>query len=97
MLLRPLGQVLCDKAVTVPPGACVEVTGSAKITAVGLQASVVVDSDSISVPGGLVLLPLVLRAQPGVKTLETKNQTVQPNVQTCDCACTYSYCKCSAS
>ncbi|KAK7489785.1 hypothetical protein BaRGS_00018967, partial [Batillaria attramentaria] len=75
---QPLGQVLCDKAVTVPPGACVEVTGSAKITAVGLQASVVVDGDSISVPGGLVLLPLVLRAQPGVKTLETKTKLFNP-------------------
>ena len=78
---QPLGQVLCAAPVTVPPGECKQIAGGAKIPAVSLQASVILDSDGVSLPGGLVSLPLVFRVKPGTDSIETVTSLFNPTLK----------------
>ena len=75
---QPLGQARCVQAVTVSPGQSVEIATCAKVTTTGMQSNVIMDDDDITVPGGLVLTPILLRVPPEATTLRQKVRLYNP-------------------
>ena len=75
---QPLGFLRCKETVTIEPKGNLSVDATANLTGTARISDLVIDDDDISLPGGLVAEPIVVRLHPNNTELHQKVKLYNP-------------------